>query len=92
MQFALLAALRRHVRELGASSESKKKRDCDYAELCGIMRNYARKLCGIMHYYAFSGRIAAARVGASLVGLAVRQACSGADEASPCSISRLLQR
>ena len=29
-----------------------------YAELCGIMRNYARKLCGIMHYYAFSGRIA----------------------------------
>ena len=55
MQFSHLAPVRRHVRELGASSESKKKRDCDYALLCGIMRNYARKLCGIMHYYAFSG-------------------------------------
>ena len=58
MQFSHLAPVLRHVRELGASSESKKKRDCDYALLCGIMRNYARKLCGIMHYYAFSGRIA----------------------------------
>jgi hypothetical protein len=47
MQFSHLATLRRHVRELGASSESKKKRDCDYALLCIIMRNYA-ELCGIM--------------------------------------------
>ena len=53
MQFSHLAPLRRHVRELGASSESKTKRDCDYAELCRIMRSYA--FSGIMRNYAFSG-------------------------------------
>ena len=61
MQFSHLAPLRRHVRELGASSKSIKNEIAImhyYAELCGIMRNYARKLCRIMHYYAFSGRIA----------------------------------
>ena len=77
MQFSHLVPLRRHIRELGASSESKKKRDCDYALLCGIMRNYARKLCGIMHYYAFSGRIARARARApALVAYARARALS----------------
>ena len=56
MQFSHLAPVRRHVRELGASSESKKKtrsRLCitmrNYAELCGIMRENYAELCIIMH-------------------------------------------
>ena len=52
MQFSHLAPLRRHVRELGASSESKKNEIAImhyYAELCGIMRENYAELCIIMH-------------------------------------------
>ena len=96
MQFSHLAPLRRHVRELGASSESKKNEIAImhyYAELCGIMRENYAELCIIMHLVVgLPSAMTAGRRELLGMGTASESASAGGRRTFPGTTGRTEQR